>query len=297
MVLLTVTSRIVIALETIPPSQRTELNLPVSARVGESISHEELLRLSKHLQHDATYRESLSTVQSPSTVLNTLLRGTTVYIPPPPKKPEPSPEYLASKARLLAEAERAAYQRLLNPAHTIDPSFTDPHASSTDASEDPLTLSLIFNIFLSVLITGFSVYWALTKFRMPVILAQLFSTWTGPGLEGGQAVSGGASDAVRILVSFFAALAVAVAEAFLYGAYLEKVSRARAKERRMKERKVVIGPVGDEGTEDSAAAADAASVTVEQKEEIWGKGVNGGARRRVREKWEKERDKVEGEME
>lgn len=140
-------------------------------------------------------------------------------------------------------------------------------------------------------------YWALTKFRMPVILAQLFSTWTGPGLEGGQAVSGGASDAVRILVSFFAALAVAVAEAFLYGAYLEKVSRARAKERRMKERKVVIGPVGDEGTEDSAAAADAASVTVEQKEEIWGKGVNGGARRRVREKWEKERDKVEGEME
>jgi hypothetical protein len=26
------------------------------------------------------------------------------------------------------------------------------------------------------------------------------------------------------------------------------------------------------------------------QEEIWGKGINGGVRRRVREKWEKEKD-------
>lgn len=29
-------------------------------------------------------------------------------------------------------------------------------------------------------------------------------------------------------------------------------------------------------------------VDLSRKEEIWGKGVNGGVRRRVREKWEKE---------
>jgi hypothetical protein len=92
-----------------------------------------------------------------------------------------------------------------------------------------------------------------------------------------------------VLVSFFAALAVAVAEAFLYGAYLEKVSRARAKEKRVKERKVFVGRVGGEGEK---VAGDESVVDVDvdlsRKEEIWGKGVNGGVRRRVREKWEKE---------
>lgn len=129
------------------------------------------------------------------------------------------------------------------------PDHADPHAPSPDATEDTLTPSLVFNIFLSVVITGFSVYWALTKFTMPAILARTFTSWTGPGGQDGDTgeVTGGASDAVRVLVSFFAALAVAVAEAFLYGAYLEKVSRARAKEKRVKERKVFVGRVGGRG--------------------------------------------------
>ncbi|KAF7718637.1 Uncharacterized protein PECH_008843 [Penicillium ucsense] len=300
MVLLTTTPRIIAALETIPAVQCSEIDLPTAAQAGDSITHDQLLRLAKYLQNDTPYQETHLSAQPHTTVLNDLLRGTRVYVPPPPKKPEPTPEYLASKARLLAEAERLAYTRLLNPSHTLDPSSTDPHTSSTDASEDPLTLSLIFNIFLSVIITGFSVYWALTKFHMPVILATLFTQWTSPNLDlgGGQgSASAGASDAVRILISFFAAIAVAVAEAFLYGAYLEKVSRARAKEKRIKERKVVIGPVEGDGdvaemeeTETETGMETLTQAQVDRKEEIWGKGVNGGVRRRVREKWEKERN-------
>jgi hypothetical protein len=87
-------------------------------------------------------------------------------------------------------------------------------------------------------------------------------------------------------------LSVAVAEAFLYGAYLEKVSRARAKEKRVKERKTFVGVV--EGEKEMVDESGNVNVDVDvdvQKEEIWGKGINGGVRRRVREKWEKEKDK------
>lgn len=223
-------------------------------------------------------------------------RNPNPYGLPPTTHPHPqtnktqSPEYLASKAHLLAEAEKAAYQRLLNPNYTPNLDYADPHASSSATEEDTLTPSLVFNIFLSVVITGFSVYWALTKFTMPAILARTFSSWTGPAIQDNDEGSGGASDAVRVLISFFAALSVAVAEAFLYGAYLEKVSRARAREGRIKERKVFVGEVeGESETEKGGEDVDVhVSLDVDEKEEIWGKGVNGGVRRRVREKWEKE---------
>lgn len=190
-----------------------------------------------------------------------------------------TPEYLASKARLQAAAEQAAYQRLLNPTHTTDPATADPHANTSPTStEETLTPSLVLNIFLSVIVTGFSVYWALSKFTMPEILARRFASWTGPRVDETRE-PGGASDAVRVLVSFFAALSVAVAEAFLYAAYIGKVEKAKAKERKVKERKSFVGAVGDESAE-----------KVDQEEDrIWGKGVNGGVRRRVREKWEKEK--------
>jgi TMEM199 family protein len=199
-----------------------------------------------------------------------------------------SPEYLASKARLLAAQEQAAYNRLLNPASTPSPDHQDPHATPSNTqliAEDTLTPSLVINIFLSVLITGFSTYWALTMFTMPEILATTFASWTGPRVDGSD-TGGGASAAVKVLVSLFAALAVAVAESFLYAAYLGKVERARVRERRMKERKTVLGAVAEDGR--------VAGVERTEEIEIWGKGVNGGVRRRVREKWEKGKEMGEG---
>lgn len=126
-----------------------------------------------------------------------------------------------------------------------------------------MTVSLVSSVFISVIVTGFSVYAALTRFPTPQILS---------------------SEAVKVLLGLFAALSVAVAESFLYWTYLGKVDRARVKERGVRERKVVIGAVGEEDRADEGVEVGT------EKEEIWGKGVNGGVRRRVREKWEKGKD-------
>ncbi|KAJ5212133.1 uncharacterized protein N7498_003779 [Penicillium cinerascens] len=285
MVLLVTTDRILNAFEAVPGSCRQELDLPATLELHGPIAHEQILRLSKHLQHDAEYNAIQGIGRSP-TILSALLRGTKVYVPPPPKKPEPSPEYLASKARLLAAEEKAAYQRLLHPSYAPNPNDADRLIATSDApivEEDTLTPSLVFNIFISVLVTGFSTYWALTRFTMPNVLARIFSSWTGPRTDvfSEEQATGGASAAVRVLLSLFAALTVAIAESFLYAAYLGKIERARVQERKVKERKTVVGAVQDSGQVASA----------EQEEvEIWGKGVNGGVRRRVREKWEREKE-------
>lgn len=90
MVLLVITDRILTALKAVPVSQRTELDLPTTLELHGPIAHEQLLRLAKHLQNDAEYNATqVSTRDGSPTLLSSLLRGTKVYVPPPPKKPEP----------------------------------------------------------------------------------------------------------------------------------------------------------------------------------------------------------------
>lgn len=88
MVLLRATDHILAALEAVPASRREELELPATLELHGPIAHGQLLRLSKHLKQDAEYNTPHSSSQSP-TILSYLLRGTKVYVPPPPKKPEP----------------------------------------------------------------------------------------------------------------------------------------------------------------------------------------------------------------
>ncbi|KAJ5601761.1 hypothetical protein N7510_011295 [Penicillium lagena] len=314
MVYLVTTDRILAALEAVPASQRAELDLPASLTRHGPMAHEQLLRLAKHLQSEAA-DTTTHTLPGP-TALSSLLRGTKVYVPPPPKKPEPSPEYLASKKRLLALQDEAAYQRLLHPTGNQTPedpyTYTHPSAISQNEAaplleEDTLTPSLVVNIFLSVLITGFSVYWALSKFASADVLATVFASWMGLQSEQHQQQSSelklqryGASEPVRVLVSIFAALAVAVAEAFLYAAYLGKIQRARARERGMKERKVFVGAVGADADTDNndvnrggggGGGGEVSPSCKKEEVEIWGRGENGGVRRRVREKWQRDKEK------
>ncbi|KAJ5808492.1 hypothetical protein N7474_009761 [Penicillium riverlandense] len=307
MVYLVTTDRILAALEAVPVSQRAELDLPTSLTRHGPMAHEQLLRLAKHLQSEAA-DTTTNTLPGP-TALSSLLRGTKVYVPPPPKKPEPTAEYLASKKRLLALQDEAAYQRLLHPTGHQNPEdpyiYTHPSAISQNEAaplieEDTLTPSLVINIFLSVLITGFSVYWALSKFASADVLATGFASWMGLQSEQHQQPSElkvqryGASEPVRVLLSIFAALAVAVAEAFLYAAYLGKIQRARERERGLKERKVFVGAVGvDADTDNNDVKGGGVDVSSSCKEEveIWGRGENGGVRRRVREKWQRDKEK------
>lgn len=89
MVLLVVTDRIVDAFETVPVSRRKELELPATLELHGPIAHEQLLRLAKHLQNDVDAATQDRIRDASPTILSSLLRGTKVYVPPPPKKPEP----------------------------------------------------------------------------------------------------------------------------------------------------------------------------------------------------------------
>jgi hypothetical protein len=98
MVLLVTTDRILAAFETVPASRRQELDLPATLELHGPIAHEQIIRLSKHLRHDAEYNATQDTNRSP-TILSALLCGTKVYVPPPPKKPEPVRVMLAIAAK------------------------------------------------------------------------------------------------------------------------------------------------------------------------------------------------------
>lgn len=83
MVLLVTTRRILSAIEAIPSSRRKDLDLPESPGLNAAISHDQLIGLSRYL------KSSLEDGDRTPWTLNSLLRGTKVYVPPPPKKPEP----------------------------------------------------------------------------------------------------------------------------------------------------------------------------------------------------------------
>ncbi|PYH38581.1 TMEM199/VMA12 family protein [Aspergillus neoniger CBS 115656] len=332
MVLLTTTPSILSAIKALPPTSRHDFSLPDTLNLEDPISHDQLIKIARYFrQQDTTTTATTSTNIDSSKTLNSLLRGTKVYVPSPPKKPEPvhtypqhnpptSPEYLALKARLLAAAETDAYNRMTSsssftssgffPPSSRTPASTKPSifTSSTptlealhnkhnpnnndDNDTDPLTPGLVLNVFLSVLITGFSVYWALRSFRSPEMLVSTVArVWRGKGT--GQ----GVSESVKVLVSLGAAVVVGVAEVMIYAIYLRKVEVARGRERRVKERKVVVGSErvgGGESRESGEGGSNGERVGEGDKEEvIWGRGVNGGLRRRVREKWEeKEKDSM-----
>lgn len=87
----------------------------------------------------------------------------------------------------------------------------------------------------------------------------------------------------------FLAMLVGVAEVVVYAAYWRKAEAAKEKERKVVEKKVVIGEYkgGIDGTDDDRSVPVG---TTAEKVEIWGKGVNGGARRRLRERWKERED-------
>ncbi|KAK2763707.1 hypothetical protein FQN54_009323 [Arachnomyces sp. PD_36] len=319
MVLLTITPNILNTLETLSPSSRKELSLPSDVAPGAPISHTQLIALSRHFskQHgelhtrcdqdtpggtdDGSMTSDNGAATSNECSLDSLLRGTNIYKPPPPAKPEPSAEYLALKSRLQAAAEANAYNNLLQPgpisgaphhAPLISSSPSYPRLATPNINnqndledEDPLTPSLVLNILISILMTGFATYWAVSHFRLPGFLLFVFSS-----PSSGLAVSSRlahesypgsrSSGPIRVFISLATAVVVGVAEVVIYAAYLRKVKMAREKERKIVERKEVRFVV------DKEVEREAEGVDVGEKEEIWGRGVNGGVRRRVREKWE-----------
>lgn len=95
------------------------------------------------------------------------------------------------------------------------------------------------------------------------------------------------TEPVRVFLSLGAAGLVAIAEVVIYAVYLGKIADARVREGRVRERKVVI-------EREVLGRMDDGDVYDVREEEIWGKGANGGVRRRVRERWDREKEDTPG---
>jgi TMEM199 family protein len=158
------------------------------------------------------------------------------------------------------------------------------HSIGDTDETDFLTPSLVVNIFFSIILCGFSTYWALTHFQTPMLLS-----FASAKPSAGTSIR--TAEPTFVLISIFVGLLVGVAEVVVYASYLRKVAQARSREQAVKEEKVVVGEVSADTTR-----AAATNKTLEnnneqdgEAEEIWGRGVNGGFKRRVRERWRERR--------
>ncbi len=255
MVLLTTTPTILDAISALPCDFSIPLDsLPTTT--GSPISHSALITLSRCLPQS-----------SPCYTLNNLLRGTKPYIAPSPPKPEPSDEYKALMARLRADQERKEYRAMVakQEAESQQALSGKTSADGDEAEEkDDISPSLVLNILLSVVMCA-AVAFHLTRW------------WP--------------NDGVRVLVSLATAIVVGVAEVTVYAAYLRKVDESRRLERRKTEKKVLIGEFTDHADAIDAWGGTDGEIHGE-KTEIWGKGMHGGMRRRVRDKWEKQQENM-----
>lgn len=233
MVLLTTTPRILDAVSRLSVDERSLFDA-LPKELDNPIEHRTVIAICRVLKE---------------TTLNSLLWGTRIYVTPLPKKPEPSPEYVALMDRLRKEQEERAYISLV-----------DKNATETfqEAEKDDISPSLVLNILLSIVLCG-------------VVTFHITRVWSNDGL--------------RVLVSLFVSAIVAVAEVTIYAAYLRKVRHSREKERAKKEKKTFVGQYIGDGEKLLSPELDSKNI---DKQEIWGRGINGGMRRRVREKWEKE---------
>ncbi|KEF62330.1 uncharacterized protein A1O9_00302 [Exophiala aquamarina CBS 119918] len=236
MVLLNTTSRILSAISSLPSSDRSSLsNLPTT--IDAPIEHKTLLAISRC---------------SRQFTLNALLHGTHVYIAPPLRKSEPSPQYVALMARLRKEQEKREYAALVS-RRAVEQADVE-----ADGGKDDISPSLVLNILLSVVMCAATMLY-LTRW------------WH--------------NDGVRVLVSLGTGLVVGIAEVTVYAAYLRNVRVSIERERAKHEKKQFITEFrGDE-------PGIPLDHILDEKEEIWGRGKHGGMRRRVREKWEREQNK------
>ena len=93
-----------------PACESTDEPSLAQPEVGGPISHGQLIDIVKALK---TQNEKSQDISRDQIDLDTLLRGSKVYVPPPKPSPARSPEYVALMARLREDEERRAYDRCL----------------------------------------------------------------------------------------------------------------------------------------------------------------------------------------
>ncbi|KAF2746889.1 hypothetical protein M011DRAFT_403635 [Sporormia fimetaria CBS 119925] len=173
---------------------------------GNPISHDQLIALSKFLRRHA---DQLHNADDPFPYsLDTLLKGCTIYVPPPPPKREPTPEYKALMERLRREEEARQYQRMINPPapealyEEDDVSYQEVHRQ----------IILIINVLISVVCCSVFIWVAARHWSAPKRLGLSLS---GSGL-------------------------IAVAEVVIYNGYVRRIKQAKLEEKKKPEIKKII---------------------------------------------------------
>ncbi|KAK3346827.1 endoplasmic reticulum-based factor for assembly of V-ATPase-domain-containing protein [Lasiosphaeria hispida] len=234
MVLLTATPSIVEGLQLwkeLPPLEQEKLRFSESdplldnAAIGDPISHGQIVDLWALLQ-DAG-RDTYT--------LENLLRGSNIYIKPPPPKPEPSKEYKALMARLRRDEEQRIYDRMANPLSNLDTftqriptgqtnlasAFAEVNRPGQDADlgDDDITLNdvhrqmmLILNVVVSILGVA-ATLWIVARW------------WSTPA---------------RLFLTMGGSLLVGVAEVAVYSGYIWHLGEAKKKDKTFKEVKEVV---------------------------------------------------------
>lgn len=183
---------------------------------GNPISHVQIVALSQQLK----------SINATPCHLNALLRGSHVYIPPPPPKPTQTPEYKALMARLRRDAEEREYVRLTKatpasetysknlPATSPAFAFASTEAYIETSPDDNITyddvnrqLTLILNVLISIIACS-AALWMVSKW------------WSTPA---------------RLALSFAGSIIVAVAEVGVYFGYIRKVKESVKEEKAVKE--------------------------------------------------------------
>lgn len=223
-----------------PPTQASEPLLAQPA-IGEPISHGQVVDLWKRLQ---------SSHASPCS-LEMLLKGSRIYVPPPPPRPEPvraepapktarssltmhplqSDEYRALMARLRREEAERAYRRMVDPRPRLE-TFGDrfPAAAHTfaevnrpmnaaDLGDDDVTygevrrqVMLIINFLVSIVGVAATLWVAARWWSLPA----------------------------RVFLSLGGAIAVAIAEVGVYQGYVYRMGQAKSKQKAVGEVKEVV---------------------------------------------------------
>ncbi|ORY68273.1 endoplasmic reticulum-based factor for assembly of V-ATPase-domain-containing protein [Pseudomassariella vexata] len=230
MVLLTMTVSIVEALlkldETSPPGTKeeardadvaNELSLSEPA-VGNPIGHGQIMDIWKEMKAKGHTEYTLEG----------LLRGATVYIPPPPPKTEPTEEYKTLMARLRRDEEERSYERMLRagpdretfvqrfPTAPMAHSFAEVNKPSrpSDLGEDSIDqgdiqqqVTLIINFLVSIFGCAAAI-WILARW------------WSTPA---------------RLFLTLGGSLVVAIAEVTVYSAYSWRMEQGDKKEQGRKE--------------------------------------------------------------
>ncbi|MCJ1250055.1 hypothetical protein MMC30_007281 [Trapelia coarctata] len=201
--------------------------------VGRPVAHVQVVAISKCLkQHPGDSATQGLEASRPASLchLDTLLRGSRVWVEPPKPKPEPTSEYKALMARLRREEEARAYERMINPPLKAEsfskrfPSSAQPRIFPNDyqpenTEDEEITyadvnrqMALIINILVSIVTCSVAIWMA-------------SSHWTTPK---------------RLGLSMGGSGMIGVAEVVVYTGYLRRLKEAKERGKKAVEIKEII---------------------------------------------------------